>query len=109
MKKIYFKNQWFGIKSSGKSWSAIWSDITIEQTLVRYLNSTGRLSYGRGISDTTLNKWIATIPTVTTVTHQVEQFCVVSLTTSDQHFDARDARVQHGNADLQNLIDIRVM
>lgn len=98
-------NGWFTIRRSDKFWSGIWSDMTIEQTLMRSLKSTGGLSHGRGISDSTLSRWILTMPTVTTVTQQVEEFCGVSLTTSEQHVDARDARVQRDNADLQKFIE----
>ena len=41
----------FTIRWSDKIWSGIWSDMTIEQTLMRSMKSLGGLTRGRGITD----------------------------------------------------------
>lgn len=36
--------------------------MTIEQTLIRSMKTIGGLTHGRGITDSTLNKWIQGLP-----------------------------------------------
>lgn len=65
------QDAWFTNRRSDKFWSGIWSDMTIEQTLMRSLKISGGLSHGRGISDSTLSRWAVTMPTVTVVPQQI--------------------------------------
>lgn len=98
-------NGWFSIRRSDKFWSGVWTDMTIEQTLMRSLKSSGGLSHGRGISDSTLTKWILTMPIVTTVSQQIEDLCGLSFRTCEQHTDARDSRIIRDNKDVHKLVD----
>ncbi|KAK4880987.1 hypothetical protein RN001_004306 [Aquatica leii] len=43
---------YFTIRWTSKFWSGIWSDMTIEQTLMKTIKSSGGLTRGRGIIDT---------------------------------------------------------
>ncbi|KAF2889840.1 hypothetical protein ILUMI_16333, partial [Ignelater luminosus] len=74
-----------------------WSDTAIEVTLVQALKSTGGLSHDRGVSDSLLTKWILTVPIVADVFQQLESFCGLLFTTSEQHSDARDGRILRDN------------
>lgn len=77
--------------------------MTIEQVLMRAISSCGGLSRGRGISDGTLARWIAGMPTAVDVCHQIEQFCEVSFSTSDQHVDTTNSRIRRDDSDLQKF------
>lgn len=61
----FVTNEYFTIRRSDKFWSGIWSDMTIEQTLMRSMKSNGGLTtYGRGITDSTMAKWISSMTTM---------------------------------------------
>ena len=47
-------NGYFTIRRSGKFWLSIWSDMTIEQTLLRSMKSTGGLTREKGMTDSEL-------------------------------------------------------
>ncbi len=96
---------WFTIRRSDQFWSGIWPDMTIEQTLMRSLKSSGGLSHGRGISDSTLSKWVLTMPILTIVSQQVEDLCGVLFTTCEQQVDARDARILRDTKDVQKFVN----
>ena len=52
----------FTIRRSNKNWAGLWSDLTVEQTLMRTMKTSGGLTHGRGITDSVLNRWILGMP-----------------------------------------------
>ncbi|KMQ84698.1 hypothetical protein RF55_17292 [Lasius niger] len=59
----FTENSYFTIRKSNKMTSRNWTDMTIEQTIMRLLKSEGRSTHGRGISDSVLARWILAMPT----------------------------------------------
>lgn len=51
----------FTIRRSDKFWSGIWSDMTIEQVLMRLMKTQGGLTHGRGFSESVLANFILTM------------------------------------------------
>ncbi|GBN48288.1 hypothetical protein AVEN_212567-1 [Araneus ventricosus] len=80
-----------------------WTDMTLEQMFMLSLKSTGSLRHRFDISDSTLMKWILTMPNVTTISQRVEDFRGLSLITSEHHTNTRDSRVLCDNEDIQKL------
>ncbi|GBM73012.1 hypothetical protein AVEN_152316-1 [Araneus ventricosus] len=70
---------------------------------MRSLKHTAGLSRGRGISESTLTKWILTMSIVTTISYQVKDFCGLSFIASEHHTDARNSRILRDNDDVQKL------
>lgn len=99
----FVSNGYFTIRRSDKFWSGIWSDMTIEQTLMRSMKSTGGLTRGRGLTDSVLTKWILGMPTMQKVSEAIENFVEIESTTTEQHVDARPTRQARDNADVQKL------
>lgn len=60
----FVTNGYFTIRRPDKFWSGIWSDMTIEQTLMRSMKSNGGLTHGRGITESTMTKWINSMTTM---------------------------------------------
>lgn len=79
----------FTIRRTNQFWSRNWSDMTIEQTLMRSMKTIGGLTHGRGITDSTLSKWIQGLPAAHDVCENLEKCCGVYMANSEQHFDAR--------------------
>ncbi|GBM16468.1 hypothetical protein AVEN_94953-1 [Araneus ventricosus] len=59
----------------------------------------------RGVSDGILTKLILTMPILTIVSPQVEEFRGVSFTTSEHHTDAKNSRILLYNEDVLKLVD----
>ncbi|GBM36409.1 hypothetical protein AVEN_234798-1 [Araneus ventricosus] len=53
----FTKDGYFTIRSTDKFWSGIWSNQTIEQTLMKTMKSSGELTRGRGITESVLTGW----------------------------------------------------
>ena len=48
----------FTIRRSDKLWAGVWSDMTIEQVLMRAMKTSGGLTRGRGLTDSVLSRWV---------------------------------------------------
>ena len=79
----YVQRGYFTIRRSEKFWSGIWSDMTIEQTLMRSMKSSGGLTHGRGMTDSVLAKWILGMPTTLDITEKIEEYCDVAYSTAE--------------------------
>nr|CAI5839663.1 unnamed protein product [Callosobruchus analis] len=101
----FISNGYFTLRRSDKQWSAIWSDMTIEQTLMRSMKSTGGLTRGRDISDSVLSKWILGIPVMQQVTGAIEEFVDVISSNTEQHVDSRPTRQTRDNNDANKLME----
>lgn len=101
--KLFVAQGYFTIRRSHKFWSGVWSDMTIEQVLMRTMKSRGGLTHGRGFPDSVLIKFVATMIFLVSVCNQVENFCYIHSATSEQHVDARESRIDRYVADIQKL------
>ncbi|KAF6198043.1 hypothetical protein GE061_007789 [Apolygus lucorum] len=93
----------FTIRRSDKFWSGIWSDMTIEQVLMRAMKTYGGLTHGRGITDSVLSRWTVEMLCLQQICEQVELYTEVRSGTSEQHVDMRPSRVTRDNADVKKL------
>ncbi|KAJ8671046.1 hypothetical protein QAD02_002305 [Eretmocerus hayati] len=83
----------FTIGRSNKFRSGIFSDLTIEQILMKLMKTAGGLTHGRGLDESTITTWIATTISLLDISTAVEDFCSVSYATSDQHVELQSARI----------------
>ena len=83
---------YFAINRSGLPWAGGWSDLVIEQTLIRSLESSGGLTRGRGISDSVLAKWVCGSSAAAAICSSVEDFSGVVFSSGEQHVDFRVSR-----------------
>lgn len=77
--------------------------MTIEQNLMRSMKSLGGLTRGRGLTDSVLTLWTLGMVYLHNVCDDVEKFTGVSLGTTEQHVDARSARIIRDDEDLKKL------
>ncbi|XP_025836330.1 uncharacterized protein LOC108737016 isoform X1 [Agrilus planipennis] len=100
-----FVNQgYFTIRRSSKFWSGVWSDVAIEQVLMRGMKCMGGLTRGRGVSESTVTKWIACAILLLEISHEMEQFCNYTYENTE-HVDSRSYRMNRDATDLVLLID----
>lgn len=102
---LFTREGYFTIRRSNKFWSGIWSDMTIEQTLMRTMKSTGGLTHGRGMTDSVLTTWTLGMVYMHNVCEKIEEFSAISLSTSEQHVDMRPTCITRDGNDVAKLAD----
>jgi len=60
-------------------WSGNFTDQTIEQDLMRLLKSSGGMTHGRGITDSSLTKWIYAFPQCIPICDTLESFANIHI------------------------------
>lgn len=83
---------YFTIRRSDKFWCGVSSDMAIEQGLMRSMKTSGGLTRGRGITENTLANWIHVLPKCVNICENIERFCGVHFTSSEQHTELRESR-----------------
>lgn len=96
---------YFTIKRTDKFWSGTWTDMVIEQYLMRSMKSTGGLTHGRGLSNPTLSKWIRAMPATVEVVDALEKVAGVYSATTYQHVELRESRKTRDKNDALGLQD----
>ena len=81
-------------------WNGVFSDETIEQSLMRLLNTSWGMTRGRGITDSTLTKWVHALPRCVPICNALDNFTCVQSGTSEQHKDLRPSSERRDNTDL---------
>lgn len=95
----------FTISRPYKFWCCLWSDMTIEQTPVRFMKTAGGLTQVRGISDSTMAKWILTMNILVEVSKKIKEFFNLSFSLIEQPLDARNSRISRDEAAVQKLVN----
>ncbi|MBW0528211.1 hypothetical protein O181_067926 [Austropuccinia psidii MF-1] len=94
---------YFTMRRSDRFWSGVWSDLTIETTLMRSFKSRGGITGGRGVSHSVLSKWLVGMNATHEVCTSLEEFAGVIFTSSEQHKDLGQARRSRDTADIVKL------
>ena len=94
----------FTIRRREKCWYGIWSDLAIEQVLMRSLKTSGGLTQGRGITPSTIATWIKSMPATSRIIEAMEEFAGVEATSSEQHVDLREAHQRRDANDIQTFV-----
>ena len=97
-------NGFFTIRSSDKFWGGIWSDMTIEQVLMRAMKTPDGVTRGRGLSGSSLSRWVLGTPAAVLISQAVESFSGVTAQSSEQHVQLRESRQCRDSRDVQTLI-----
>ena len=93
------------IRRSDKSWAGLWSDLVIEQVMMRSIKSSGGLTRGRGFSETTRNQWVLTAHQSAAINESMSQLTKAQHSSSDQHIDISDARVSRDASDFKKVTE----
>lgn len=101
--KEFAEKGYFTINRTGKPWAGVWSDMVIEQTLMRSMKSSGGLTRGRGITDSVLTKWICGSPAGTAICTSLEEFAGSAFAGEEQHVDFRDSRQKRDTLDRAKI------
>jgi hypothetical protein len=70
---------------------------------MRSLKTSGGLTRGTGMTEEQRSLWTMSTPITSQYNHAMQEFNELSYTTSEQHKEATQARVQRDSSDLENL------
>ena len=95
---------YFTVRRTDKMWPGVWTDMTIEQVLMRAMKTSGGLTRGRGMTESVVSRWVLGMPGCTEITQHFEAFCGVIFTTSEQHVELGMSRQVRDNKDVDTLL-----
>ena len=93
------------VRRSNRFWAGIWSDLVIEQTLMRSIKCTGGLTRGRGFGENVRNLWTMSIGFSATVHESMTKLSGVYTGSSDQNIDMGMNRRGKDSDDCQKFFD----
>ena len=85
--KLFKGNGYFTIRRTHKLWSGVWTDMTIEQVLMRAMKTSGGLTRGRGMTNSTISEWIHCTQLCIPLCEALEDFTSKRIDFSEQHVD----------------------
>lgn len=93
------------VRGIDKFWTGLWTDLIIEQTMMRSLKSLGGLTRGQGIGENTRNLWVATLHSCAKVENRMCSVNNTSYQSSEQHKELDRSRCQRDYEDLLKFHD----
>lgn len=79
-------------KISPDEFNGQWTDMIIDQCLMRSIKVIGGLTHGRGVSEHILTKRMLETPYCVKIQEAFEEFCGGNVEYSEQHLELRDSR-----------------
>ena len=101
-----FCNGFHSIRRTDRFWAGLWSDLVIEQFMMRSIKNRGGLTRGRGMVESTRDLWVGTMHKCGDVHHTMESVTRQRHQSSEQHVEMSTTRRQRDNSDIKLLIDL---
>ena len=80
------------VRRSNRHWSGLWSDLVIEQTLMRTIKSRGGLTRGRGMTESVRHLWVLSLNHSASIHQAVMELSGLTLKSSEQHIEIGPTR-----------------
>ncbi|GBM52909.1 hypothetical protein AVEN_197215-1 [Araneus ventricosus] len=100
-----FIQGFFTVRRSAKFSCRISSDMIIEQSLMKSMQTDGGISRGRSTQKSVISKWVHSIHATNTVCEGLEDLANVKMNTTDKYVDASDSRVKRDIEDIKKLLE----
>ena len=90
-------------RRSDRFWGGLWTELMIEQCMMRSIKSQGGLTRCRGITDTFCLTWIHSMHTCADVHNSMTGLTNLQHKTSKQHIELGKNRIKRDNADFKKI------
>ena len=101
-----FKDQGYhAIRRSDRHWTSLWSDLMIEQVMMRSIKSRGGLTRGRGFTESTRHQWVHTAHQCAGIHDAMTSTTKLNLDSSEQHIELGTTRRNRDTLDLSKVQD----
>eukprot|EP00111_Clytia_hemisphaerica_P013776 TCONS_00040538-protein len=89
-----FSSGHHAVRRSNRYWAGLWSDLVIEQTLMRSIKSRGGLTRGRGMEENVRQLWVSSMSYCAAVHDAMTSLTGVKAQSSDQHQEMGFSRIK---------------
>ena len=103
--KEFTKHGFHTVRRSERYWSGLWTDLVIEQVLMRSVKSRGGLTRGRGMTESVRLQWVHSAHRTGAVHEAVADFTGLKTYNSEQHPELGKSRKTRDYADLCKITD----
>ena len=100
-----FLNGFHTVHRTSKNWTGIWTDLAIEQTLMRSIKSSGGLTGSRGMTESVRHTWVLSLGEVAMVHDAMLTLTGAATKTSEQHQDMGKSRTKQDFHDCLRFLD----
>lgn len=100
-----FLNEKSTVRRTSKNWTGIWTDLAIEQTLMRSLKSKGGLTVGRGMTESTRHQWVLSLSHSASIHDAMTQLTGATHKSSEQHHELGASRTRQDYNDCHKFLD----
>lgn len=94
-----FKNEFFTVKRTEKFNSGTWTDMVIEQSLMKSMKTKGEYLEVEVLNKVFCVNWCILCMLQIQFLRKLK-FCDILISSAEQHVDARDSRVKRDNIDV---------
>ncbi|KAG1714706.1 Multidrug resistance-associated protein 1 [Nymphon striatum] len=102
-KKDASQNIKHAVRRSGRFWAGLWSDLVIEQTLMRSIKSSGSLTRGRGFEENVRHLWVSSISYTAAVHEAMSSLSGVKASSSEHHAEMEFKRRSRDYQDCEKF------
>ena len=99
----FTKEGYHTVRRTDKYWNGLWSDLIIEQVLMRSLKSRGGLTRGRGVAESTRTLWVMTMHRCAEIHDAMCTLTKLQHKSSEQHVELTSSRRQRDGKDLKQF------
>ena len=99
----YVEHGYFTIRWSDCLWAGLWSDLVIEQVMLRPMKGRGCLTRVRGFSERARLQWVHTTHECAVIHETMTSITSLHLTSSEQHTEMGKAKRKTDQTDEQKL------
>ena len=103
--KMFYQEGYHTVRRTDRYWAGLWSDLIIEQCLMRSLKTQGGITRGGGVTESVRMVWLSSTHRVASVRNAMGTLTGQHHGTNEQHIDLANSRVLRDNKDLLALID----
>jgi len=98
--KSFTEHGYHTIRRSDRRWAGLWTDLVIEQVMMRSIKSLGGLTRGRGITEGVRHMWIHSMHRCASIHNAMTTLTNLHFNSSEQHVELGTARRNRDYNDL---------
>lgn len=92
------------VRRTERNWTGIWTDLAIEQTLMRSLKTRGGLTVGRGMTESVRHQWVLSLNHSASIHDAMVQLTKANNKSSEQHYEMGASRTKQDYKDCEKLL-----
>ena len=101
--QCFIEKGYHTICRSSRFWAGLWTDLTIEQVMIRSIKSHGGLTSGRVLTESVCLQWVYSMHKCAAIHRSMTKLRGLNHDTSDQHIDLGSSRSNCDFHDLNNI------